>query len=188
MKKILFLSLLATAFVMSAGVYSDMQTKARNYYRGGGFDGKFVGLELGALSLEGDTGKHGDDYNGHSVSLGIRLGAMSNAWRSMVMFDYHDSDSNDQSYERLMVEVDYFVQSKGMEQYAIRPYIGGNLGYLNYESTGIDHSGATFGGEAGVIVKLNSMLGLDFAYRYSLAIPDELDSIGQFVFAIDYSF
>ena len=184
MKKIVALSILATLFA-TADVYS----AANSCCVGGAFEKRTVGIEIGATSIKGDTGKHGTNYDGGSASFGLRLGAQTGAWRSMFLFDFSTSDDEDQTYERLLMQMDYFIQTEELERYSIRPYIGANLGYLNYDSSkGIGDNGFTMGGQAGALFSLTPNWSLDLAYRYNIAIPDELDSIGSLSVGLDYSF
>ncbi len=149
----------------------------------------FVGLELGATFVQGDTGDpvFGElNHDGSGASIGLRLGAQNNKWRSMVLIDYFDSDDDDQSYERGMIQVDYYLMASNFSTTTFRPYIGLNGGYLNYESTAIDESGFTYGGQLGFTAAVSDKIDLDVAYRYSVANPDELDHIGNVVFGINY--
>jgi len=160
----------------------------------------FVGLEIGYATVQGDVGGFfpGDierDYKGSDIEYGIRLGAQKEDWRTTVSFNYYDSTSDDraQNYEKLMVSFDYFVLNN--TQSTIKPYIGMNAGYINYESTNdIDMSGFIYGVQGGIIFSATENIDLDLMYRYSLsnATQDDrdanLDSIGSIVFAVNYLF
>ncbi len=185
MKKIAILSILTTLFISAGDIYAT----ANNCCIGGEFEKRTVGIEIGATSVTGNTGKHGTGYDGGSASFGLRLGAETRAWRSMFLFDFATSDEDDQTYERLLAQMDYFIQIEELNQYSIRPYIGANLGYLNYDSSkGIGNHGFTMGGEAGALFDLTSSWSLDLGYRYNIAIPNELDSIGSLSVGLDYAF
>jgi len=149
----------------------------------------FIGVELGATFLQGDTGDpvFGElNHDGSGASIGLRLGAQNAQWRSMLILDYFDSDDDDQTYERGMIQVDYYIMASNFTTTTFRPYIGINGGYINYESTGIDESGFTYGGQVGFTAAVSDNIDFDVAYRYSLANPDELDHVGNVVFGINY--
>jgi len=151
----------------------------------------FVGVEVGATMIQGDTGDlvFGElNHEGSGASIGLRLGAQNVQWRSMLVLDYFNSDDDDQTYERGMVQVDYYIMPSSFNTIAFRPYIGINGGYMNYESTGIDESGFTYGGQAGFTMSVLDNVDLDVAYRYSFAGPDELDHIGNVVFGVNYRY
>lgn len=179
-KKMAFiaLSLLLSSFVYAGEVNDKISDESE----------VFIGVEVGGALVQGDTGGvFGEsNHNGDGVSFGLRLGAENSMWRSMVVFDYFNSDEDDQNYERMMIQVDYFVLAKQFQATSFKPYIGVNGGYLNYESYGIDESGFAYGGEFGFTTAVSKSVDLDFALRYSIAAPDELDSVGNIAFGINY--
>ena len=150
----------------------------------------FVGVELGAVLIQGDTdgtplGEK--NHDGSGVSIGFRLGAQNAMWRSMVLFDYFNSDDDDQTYERAMVQVDYYIMAANFSTTAFRPYVGVNAGYANYETTGkSDINGFTYGGQVGFTAAVSDTIDFDVAYRHAFAGPDELDHIGNVVFGVNY--
>ena len=162
----------------------------------------FIGLEIGYATVQGDVGGFFPntierDYEGSDIEYGIRLGAQKEDWRTTLSFNYYDSTSDDraQNYEKYMVAFDYFVLSATETSSAIKPYIGINAGYINYESTNdIDMSGFVYGAEAGIVFSAADNVDLDLMYRYSLsnATQDDrdasLDHVGSIVFAVNYLF
>jgi len=148
----------------------------------------FIGAELGGTMVQGDTGGVLGELNheGSGASIGIRFGAQNALWRSMVIFDYFNSDDDDQTYERGMVQVDYYIMASNFNTTTFRPYVGLNAGYMNYESTNIDESGFTYGGQLGFTAAVSNSFDFDVGYRYSMAGPDELDHIGNVVFGVNY--
>ena len=59
---------------------------------------KFLGLEIGAATIQADTGGFFPelDHEGTDVEFGIRIGAQTNEWRTMIVFNYFDSEDDDQ--------------------------------------------------------------------------------------------
>jgi len=148
----------------------------------------FIGVEVGGAWIQGETGGFFGEANhkGSGASLGVKLGAQNEQWKSSVIIDYFNSDDDDQTYERAMVQVDYFIAPTTFATPTFRPYIGLNGGYLNYESTGVNESGMTYGGDIGFSVGVGDSVDLDLTYRYSIAGPEEFDNIHNVVVGINY--
>ncbi len=158
----------------------------------------FIGLELGYSTVQGDVGGFfpGDiikDYEGSDIEYGIRLGAQKEEWRTTLSFNYFDGDEDGrkQNYEKGLVSFDYFFLNS--EDSKFKPFLGANVGYLNYESTNdIDMSGLVYGAQTGVVFSITDSIDMDLLYRYSLsnATQDDhdagLDHIGGVVFGLNY--
>lgn len=149
-------------------------------------DRKFLGLEIGAGMVQGDTFTE-LNHDGNAVEYGIRLGAQTDEWRTTFAFDYFDSSDDDQNVEKFIGTVDYFIYNSGGD-ISVRPFIGVNIGYANYESTAIDDSGFLYGGQAGVVIGITPQIDLDISYRYSLSEMDVMDHAGSVMFGFNYLF
>jgi len=149
---------------------------------------KFLGLEVGAATIQADTGGFFPEleHDGTDVEIGIRIGAQINEWRTMIIFDYFDSEDDDQNYEKGFLELDYFFLSSENDSASFRPYVGFNAGYMNYESTNIDENGFLYGGQAGFTYRVMDNIDLDLMYRYSLTDAEMTDHIESFVFGVNY--
>ena len=104
--------------------------------------------------------------------------------RPCIVGDYDCAD-NDQNVEQLLMTVDYFVLDNDS---AFRPFIGLNIGYANYESTFVEDSGFTYGGQIGFVVDVAEMVNIDLSYRYSLSSVDAFDHVGGVIFGVNYLF
>ena len=159
----------------------------------------FIGLEIGYATVQGAVyddavfPNYYPDYEGSDVEFGIRVGAKKDEWRTTLAFNYFDGseDGYKQNYEQGLISFDYLFLSENKSNF--QPFLGVNIGYINYESTNdIDMSGFLYGGQAGVIVTIADNIDLDLMYRYSLtnATQDDrdasLDHIGSIVFGINY--
>ena len=154
-------------------------------YANEGFDSqKFVGLELGATKVQGQAS--GDTSN--DISYGLRLGAMKDKWRGTFALNFYDSGVH--NVERFLASFDYlFLNEEGETSInAISPYIGLNVGYMNFESVGVDESGLVYGGQVGIIYSAMEAVDLDLGYRYSLSKSDALDHSGDILFGINYKY
>jgi opacity protein-like surface antigen len=160
----------------------------------------FIGLEIGYATVQGDVGGFfpGDiirDYEGSDIEYGIRIGAQKEEWRTTLSFNYFDGneDGNEQNYEKGLFSLDYLFLYANQGKSTFQPFIGINVGYMNYESTNnIDMSGFVYGAQAGLIFSITETVDIDVMYRYSLsnATQDDrdasLDHVGSIVFGINY--
>ena len=144
----------------------------------------FLGLEVGAATVDADR-FGGFTHEGDAVEYGIRFGAQSDVWRATFAFDYFDSSSDDQNVEKGLLMVDYFLFTSDTE-YKVRPFVGANVGLINYESTGIDATDFIYGGQAGVIVGVGENIDLDLSYRYSLSGSEKVNNLGSIIFGLNY--
>ena len=153
----------------------------------------FIGLELGYSEVQGDVGSLVDgepviekNFTGdYDLQYGFRVGAQNESWRTTFIFDYYDSSDNNMNVEQGYFTVDYFILEK---ESTLRPYIGLNVGYANYESDYVDDSGFLYGAQAGIVLAAGENINLDIGYRYSLSDIDSMDHIGSVVFAASYIF
>lgn len=145
---------------------------------------KFIGVEVSITEVQGK--EPGDDSN--DQSYGLRVGAQNDQWRTMFILNYFDSGKH--NVEKLFLTVDYFfLKTDMMDNYALQPYLGLNLGYMNFESDGgIDADGFVYGLQGGVVLDVTEDIGLDIGYRYSLSSANELDHTGDVVFGLNYKY
>jgi len=156
----------------------------------------FVGLEVGYSTIQADVvGFYQENnYEGTDIEYGFRIGAQNEDWRTMFVFNYFDSTEDNQNYEKGLLQLDYFVASLGSGSVVMKPFIGLNVGYMNYESDGegitdnIDESGFVYGGQVGIAVSFSKTVDVDLMYRYSLADTDYTDHIGSIVLGVNYNF
>ncbi len=147
---------------------------------------KFLGLEVAQTELQADR-FDAPDYDGDAVEFGFRIGAQTNTWRTMFVFDYYDSSDDDQNVEKGYLMADYFFLQDQLEgQNRFRPFIGLNVGYMNYESTDVEENGFLYGAQAGFVINVMETIDLDLSYRYSLSNADALDHMGSIVFGVNY--
>ncbi|QOR62320.1 outer membrane beta-barrel protein [Sulfurovum sp. ST-21] len=150
---------------------------------------KIIGIEIGAASIQADTNGYlfGEpEHDGSDVEYGLRIGAQMNEWRTLLVLDYFDSKDDDQNYEKFMITVDNMFNNTEKDVKGLQPYIGLNIGYMNYESTNINESGFLYGGQAGLFYRVTDNVGVDVSYRYSLTDADRTDHIASFVMGINY--
>jgi len=168
---------LALAALIATGAYAQNFTTSQT----------FVGLELGYSQVKGYINDGGIRYEDDSdIQYGLRIGAQNDEWRTTFIFDYYDNSDTNQNVEEYLVTVDYFLTD---ESTTIRPYIGVNVGYANYESDFIeDEGGIMYGGQLGFTVDVAEQVNMDLSYRYSVTDYDELDHIGAVILGLNYNF
>jgi len=150
---------------------------------------RILGLEIGGAKIQADTGGliGGElDHDGSDVEYGIRIGAQMNEWRTLLIVDYFDSSDDDQNYEKGMITLDYMFMNSEERIEGFQPYIGLNIGYMNYESTDIDEDGLLYGGQVGFSYRFTETFGVDLSYRYSLVDADSVDHMESFVLGLNY--
>ena len=144
----------------------------------------FMGLEIGYGAVDADIFT-GEKHKGEATEYGVRIGAQADEWRTMFVFDYFNSDDDDQTVEKGFLMVDYFFLDSDIDT-VVKPYIGANVGYANYESTLVDESGLLYGGQLGVVMSAGESIDVDLSYRYSLGQVDAVNNMSSITFGINY--
>ena len=148
---------------------------------------KFIGVEVSISEVQGDGPSDVANNISNGTSIGLRLGAQNEEWRTMVGLTYFDAEGR--NVERLYGSIDYFfLTSDTGESFVFKPFIGVNVGYANYESTEVDQDGMVYGGQAGVVVNALDNLSIDVGYRYSLSSSPAFDHTGDVVFGFNYQY
>jgi opacity protein-like surface antigen len=151
---------------------------------------RILGLEIGSGKIQADTNGDGitgeADHDGTDVEYGLRIGAQMNEWRTLLVVDFFDSSDDDQNYEKAMITFDYMFLSAQESIEGFQPYLGLNVGYMNYESTDIDEDGLLYGGQVGFSYRFTERFGVDVSYRYSLVDADSVDHMESIVLGLNY--
>ena len=63
-----------------------------------------------------------------------------------------------------------------------------NVGYMNYESTGVNSDGILYGMQGGAVVDLLEDIEFELGYRYSLSTSEALDHTRDVLFGINYQY
>ena len=148
---------------------------------------KFIGVEVSISEVQGDGPSDLSANISNGTSIGLRLGAQNEEWRTMVGLTYFDAEGR--NVERLYGSIDYFfLGSDTDESWVIKPFIGVNIGYANYESEEVDQDGMVYGGQAGAVVNVLDNLSADIGYRYSLSTSAAFDHTGDVVFGFNYQY
>lgn len=146
-----------------------------------------IGLEIGSAKIQAHNiyspiiGEL--DYVGQNIEYGFKIGAEKEDWRAFFVANFFDSSSDDdQKYMKGLIEVDYYL----MKDSALKPFIGLNVGYINYETTDIDEDGLLYGGQVGVQYDIVENISIDLMYRYSLVNTDNVDHVEGIIFGLNY--
>jgi len=147
---------------------------------------RIIGIEIGSGIIQANNQFSpiiGElDHRGQDIEYGLRIGAQQKEWKTLFVADYFNSSDDDQEYIKGLLEVDYFIVQEG----AFKPFIGANLGYMNYQTTAIDESGFLYGGQAGVSYRITDSVDADLLYRYSLSSADNTDHLEGIMFGLNY--
>jgi opacity protein-like surface antigen len=160
---------------------------------------KFIGLEVSQTDIQADwVGSPTPPYyeigaESDAVQFGLRLGAENDKYRTMLLYTYYDDSDREQNIQTGMLSVDYFIWNTDVQGMKLKPFIGINTGYMNYESNdpydqlnNIDESDFFYGGQAGLILNIGEVFEVDLSYRYSLSNLDEVDHMGNIVLGLNY--
>lgn len=173
------------AIALSGSLYAGNVTEGK----------KFIGLEVSQTEIQADLAGNPIFIGAESdaVQFGLRLGAQNEQYRTMLLYTYYDDSDTEQNIQTGMLTVDYYLWDTEVGSSRIRPYIGINSGYMNYESNyapdqsyNIDESNFFYGGQAGVTIGVMEMLDIDLSYRYSLSNMDAVDHMGNIVLGLNY--
>ncbi len=148
----------------------------------------FLGVEFGYGELQGDIGGilATPNFKGTGAGYGLRAGAQNADWRTVLSLYFFTKGKQD--FKMLNIGVDYRFahDSESSVASTFDPYVGLNMGYGNYQSTGINANGFMYGAEAGVVISVLNSLDVDFGYRYSLSTIKPFDHMGSAIVAFNY--
>lgn len=145
---------------------------------------KFIGVDISISEVQGDGASEDTNDISSGNTYGIRLGAQNDKWRTTIGLHYFDAEGR--NVEHLYGAIDYFFLPS--ESMMLKPFIGFNVGYANYESYEVDADGFTYGGEAGVIVDLLENMNVDIGYRYLLSNSQEFYHASDIIFGFNYQY
>jgi len=180
--------LLAVLTVGATGVFAgDFDTEANP-------SKVFIGVQGGYSWVQGTHKKSATDpspdynYKTSGLSYGLRLGAQNSEWRTMVTFDRFKND--EVGYLLGQIHADYLLHFlDGYTEMGIKPFLGVNGGYGNYEAKGgVSENGFTYGGEAGVIFDATENIDVDVAFQYTLSSAKAFDHVGSVKLGINYKY
>jgi hypothetical protein len=145
-----------------------------------------LGIQLSGAWVQG-THKTDLDYATQGYGYGVRLGAENREWRTMLSADRMNNGKV--SYERGELHVDYLFLQGQMAQMGLRPFIGLNGGYANYKAQGgINESGFTYGGEAGIVYDVSDQVDIDLTCQYVLSQAAAFDHATNLGIGINYKY
>ena len=155
----------------------------------GSRNGPFVGIEGSyAFDLKADTATT-QGLEGKGGSFGLDMGAKQDCWRVLMGLEHYANDTDNQNYDRIFTQVDYFPldSTYAMGNMFANPYVGLNVGWLNYQSDGAeDQSGVAYGAQAGFTKAFGNNWDMDMGVRYMLSNIDEVDHIGTMNVGLHY--
>lgn len=153
----------------------------------------FVGV-YGGYSWVGGSHKSSasasvdNNFSTAGLSYGLRLGAQNSEWRSMVTFDRFINE--EAAYFLGQIHADYLLHfMDGYTEIGIKPFLGLNGGYGNYEAKGnISESGFTYGGETGIIFDVSENVDVDVMYQYTLSSAEAFNYVSNVKLGINYKY
>jgi len=172
-------------------------------------DQTFIGIQLGyqdsGLTLDSAEYGHTDitqSTDDNMMTSGIRLGAINNEYRGMLVVGYDSSyDTDHLEYDNIYGDLvlDYFIlsSSESMRDSMFRPYIGGFVGYQFTDSDysladstkiSISDNSVRYGLEGGLLFEVGDSFNIDLGVKYSANNSDFLENTYGGYIALDYKF
>jgi opacity protein-like surface antigen len=146
----------------------------------------FLGIQLSEAWVNGAHNADAD-YATRGLAYGFRLGAQNCDWRTFLSADKFENQ--EVAYTRGELHVDYLLPFSQLAASGLRPFIGLNGGYANYQAKGgINESGFTYGGELGIVYDVSDQIDIDLSYQYSLSQSSALNSVGNLGIGINYKY
>lgn len=139
----------------------------------------FVGIGVSAQTV--DTPLNNNQEN----TISLRYGKQSLDWRTMLTYEFKNSD-----YQSLSVELDKVLLDELFGTAKLRPYLGLSGGILKYKDVALEDSdGFYYGGNGGFIIYLTDTVDVDLSYHYNIVQEiKDLDSIQGATFSLHYFF
>jgi len=148
---------------------------------------KFIGVDVSMTEVQGDGPSEIKSNLSNGTSIGLRLGAQNEEWRTTIGLNYFDAEGR--NVEKLYGSIDYFFfKTDGSESSIFNPFLGFSVGYANYESSEVDEDGFVYGGQAGLIIELLDDVSLDIGYRYTLSNSSVFDHASDVFFGLNYQY
>jgi hypothetical protein len=147
-------------------------------------DFSFTGLSLSTQTIDIITGESTQE-----TGFGLRYGQQSLDWRTTFSLDYTQD-----AYGSFSVEVDKILLDNMFGTPKFRPYLGGVIGYMNFDDDQLNVSfeetdGFYYGGNFGFIIYAADNIDIDISYHYySVQNLDFLDDLHGATLAVHYFF
>jgi len=149
---------------------------------------RLLGIEVAYTSV-GSTNEIGLRKTNEDAEFGLRLGAQNEEWRTTVRLNFMKAQGR--GYQKAMLDFDRFVWASlyKTDSIVFKPYLGAHVGWMRYTD---DHdgflsgNGLAYGGQLGVALNVLNEVDFDFGYRHTIANIEGVDTIGSFVFAVNY--
>jgi hypothetical protein len=132
----------------------------------------------------------GTNYTLSTPAFGLRLGAMNDEFRFMFigtsMLDEKDGGAT-VTQDLYLATIDYFIPIP-TDITTFKPYIGANLGYLDYKYSSVSEGDSLFGGQVGVLFNSSEKVDFDIFVRYYKPQQDDVHNLVQSGLGINYKF
>jgi len=149
---------------------------------------RLLGIEVAYTSVD-STNEIGFRKTSDDAEFGLRLGAQNEEWRTTLRLNFMKAEGR--GYQKAMLDFDRFVWASlyKTDSIVFKPYLGAHVGWMRYTD---DHdgflsgSGLAYGGQLGLALTVLDEVDFDFGYRHTIANIDGVDTVGSFVFAVNY--
>jgi len=153
-----------------------------------------IGVEGVYHYIDAEEATSGANYNKSTGGGGIRLGAESDEFRILLIFDamadttYSSATVTNATLSQSMItlNLDYFIP---VSSHVVRPFIGAVVGGAKYKfGTEPSENDYVYGGEAGLEVNFNEHFSIDMFGRYIAAKQVRVNNYIQSGLGLNYKF
>jgi hypothetical protein len=142
----------------------------------------FIGAGIGYQQVDPGI------FETNHTTLGIRVGRQSLDWRTIFGFDYETD------FSTIFVEADYIFLDEMFGTPKLRPYLGLNINYIDYnnffdytQNITIDEDGYSIGINIGLILYAGDRVDVDIGYHYnSVQSIEPVDYLQTVTLSIHY--
>ena len=148
----------------------------------------FVGAEIKYHGLDAQEPATRKNIDNGSAAFGIKVGAQNDMFRVALMYDLiPDTDELGGNISQYMIlgSIDYFFP---INNPTFHPYLGGAIGYSEYEFEKESESDFVYGLQTGVAYTLSRHVDFDIYARYLWPNHDLVDSYLQAGIGLNYKF
>lgn len=119
----------------------------------------FIGANLATHAI--DFQSITDTSSQNETVLGLRYGKQTLNWRTVFTL------SGNSDFQTFAIEIDRILLDELFGTPKIRPYLGGTVGYLHYDTVSSSSSdGFYYGGDFGFLIYAAANIDVDLSYHY----------------------
>jgi opacity protein-like surface antigen len=147
-----------------------------------------IGVEGVYNKIDAQEPALGTNYNQSTGGIGIRLGAQSDDFRFLLIYEsIQDQTYNGATVSQYMItgNLDYFIP---IQTQTIKPFVGAIFGQSQYKISSYSDTDFVYGGEIGVDFNVYKHFSVDLFGRYTTAQLNAVNHYIQSGIGLNYKF